>query len=292
MQEINAIVRNSVRTALLPFLQANAPIRNIEAKAMLLNQLGFTKDQFGYTDTGISRIEVLIGNEFFRLKKMGQVEQEGWIWMLAGQSAQATPATQAPRIQRQATQVEFDIPVVLEDEEPIVNEEVIIEEAVVNEAPVVAMVTQTTTVIETPANENTQPNHRLLQCEGYRNSLIESTACYGTYSKNDCNGCLLAFWCKPFTEQVKALRREERQAKTQSKNEKEAFLEKYNHKTLDVLNLIANIGSAVELTKKSTDTALPCFLSDKEIANGEKYYFVINFGIVSKEIYDQVKNFK
>ena len=75
MQEINAQVRNNVRSSLLPFLNANAPIRNIEAKASLLRQLGYTRDQFGFSDSGVSKIEILIGNEFFRLKnfKRGQI---------------------------------------------------------------------------------------------------------------------------------------------------------------------------------------------------------------------------
>jgi len=274
MQEINATVRNSVRTALLPFLEANAPIRNIEAKSMLLTQLGFTKEQFGYTDTGISRIEVLIGNEFFRLKKMGLVEQTGWVWMVVNQGLNSS---------------KVDQPI----EEPVVNQEPIqetIEESI--EEPIEEAIEES---IEEPVItaviDNTRQS-KLLDCVGFRNSLIESTACYGTYNKNECGGCLLSKWCMPYTEQIKAQKKIERQAKVTAKNEKDLFLDKYKDKAVEVLALIANIGEAVELKNESAKTNIPCFLTNKLIANGETYYFVINFGVISKEIYDQVKNFK
>ena len=109
MQELTPAVKEAIKDSLLPFLQINSPIRNSVARALLLNQLGFTKDQFGYTESGGSKIENLIGSEFHRLKKLGKVDQEGWIWKVIPDSSNAQ--TQPAPIQQAAApiQIEEDI---------------------------------------------------------------------------------------------------------------------------------------------------------------------------------------
>ena len=272
MQEINAQVRNTVRSSLLPFLNANAPIRNIEAKAKLLRELGYTKEQFGFSDSGMSKIEILIGNEFFRLKKMGQVEQDGWIWkVVANPSAQEE--TQPTQEETQPIE-EIQMVVGANDQDPVVNEEPVEDRL------------QVVTIDDliNPALSN-----RLLACDGYRNSLIESTACYGNFDKSQCNGCLLAFWCSPFTAQLKAEKKADRQAKRQAKSAKEALLEKYADKKDSLTSLLGLIGNAVEIVNTSDATTYCMFSFNIEIPKNEKCVFVKNFGVISMSIYNEIR---
>ena len=258
--DITAQIRNTVRTALPAFLDANAPIRNIEAKAGLLKQLGFTSDQFGFTDSGVSKIEILIGNEFFRLKKMGQVEQDGWIWKVCkDQSVQP----------------------VIEELEPVIETQPVIETMVVD----IQEETQ-------PSNDelvNPALSNPLLRCDGFRNSLIESMQCYGNYDKKECIGCLLAFWCNSFTNFRKEEKKADRQAKKQAKSAKEALLEKYADKSVSLTNLLNLIGNAVEVTNTSGGQTYCMFNTTIEIAKDAPCFFVKNFGLISVEIYNEMK---
>ena len=284
MQEINAQVRNNVRSSLLPFLNANAPIRNIEAKASLLRQLGYTRDQFGFSDSGVSKIEILIGNEFFRLKKMGQVEQDGWVWKVV-----ANPSTQVANPVQEDTQtttdedlavatIQEEIQMVVSVEEPVaIQEQVQVEED--NKLQVVSL-----DDLINPALSN-----RLLACDGYRNSIIESTACFGNYEKTGCEGCMLAFWCSPFTANSKAEKKAERIAKRQAKNAKEALFEKYADKSVSLTNLLTHIGNAVEITNTSEEPSYCMFTFNIEIPKGSKCMFVKNFGILAMSVYNEFR---
>jgi hypothetical protein len=277
MQEITTQVRNTVRNALPSFLNANAPIRNIEAKAKLLSELGYTREQFGFTDSRVSKIEILIGNEFFRLKKMGQVEQDGWIWKVL--TTQANPIQQNHVAQQQNHVAQEDN--VAQEENHVAQEENHVAQ------PVVEMVVQ-----EEPEEEQEDLfiSNRLLACDGYRNSLIESTECYGNYDKTQCAGCLLAFWCSPFTAQKKEERKADRQAKRQAKSAKEALLEKYADKKDNLTNLLGLIKNAVEMTN-TTDQATFCMFNlTVEIAPNEKCMFVRNYGVISMSTYNEIKD--
>jgi hypothetical protein len=285
MQEINAQVRNTVRSSLLPFLNANAPIRNIEAKAKLLRELGYTKEQFGFSDSGMSKIEILIGNEFFRLKKMGQVEQDGWIWKVV-----ANPSAQAVQPTQEAVQpIEQEDQTTQEEVQPIEEIQMVVagndQEPVVNEEPIEDRLQ----VVNIDDLINPAISNRLLACDGYRNSLIESTACYGNFDKSQCNGCLLAFWCSPFTAQLKAEKKADRQAKRQAKSAKEALLEKYADKKDSLTSLLGYIGNAVEIVNTSDATTYCMFSFNIEIPKNEKCVFVKNFGVISMSIYNEIK---
>jgi len=287
MQEINVQVRNNVRSSLLPFLQANAPIRNIEAKALFLRQLGYTKEQFGFSDSGVSKIEILIGNEFFRLKKMGQVEQDGWVWKILSNAPVVntpTPVVNAPVEQEQ-----------VEQENPVQIQEMVVVATDDNHQVIATddsnqVVADEQVIVSLDDLINPALNNRLLSCDGYRNSIIESTACYGNYDKNQCNGCLLAFWCSPFTTQKKEEKKAERQAKKQIKTAKETLLDKYADKRDNLTNLLNLIGTAVEIVNGTETTTNCMFNSAIQIAPFEKCMFVRNFGILSIEIYNEIKN--
>jgi hypothetical protein len=280
MQEINAQVRNNVRSSLLPFLNANAPIRNIEAKASLLRQLGYTRDQFGFSDSGVSKIEILIGNEFFRLKKMGQVEQDGWVWKVV-----ANPSTQVVNTVQEdvadedlaVATIQEEIQMVVSVEEPVALQDQVEED---NKLQVVSL-----DDLINPALSN-----RLLACDGYRNSIIESTSCYGNYDKTACNGCMLAFWCSPFTANLKAEKKAERQAKRQAKNAKEALFEKYADKSVSLTNLLTHIANAVEITNTSEEPSYCMFTFNIPITKNEKCMFVKNFGILAMSVYNEIKD--
>jgi hypothetical protein len=260
--DITAQIRNTVRNALPSFLNANAPIRNIEAKASLLKQLGFTSDQFGFTDSGVSKIEILIGNEFFRLKKMGQVEQDGWIWKVCKK---------------------LDEQVQVVEENPMVM-------AVVDEIQEEETAVQETAPVSVPVSDVlVNPSNRLLSCEGYRNSLIESMGCFGNYDKKECNGCLLAYWCSPFTTQKKEDKKADRQAKKLAKTAKESLLEKYADKKESLSNLLSLINNAVSVTNKSGSVTYCMFNSVIPIQVDAPCFYVKNFGLISKEIYDEIK---
>lgn len=274
MQEINAQVRNNVRSSLLPFLNANAPIRNIEAKVLLLGQLGYTRDQFGFSDSGVSKIEILIGNEFFRLKKMGKVEQDGWVWKVVSNTTSQVVNTvqdseEIQPVEVQPVEIQEEIQMVV-NEEPVVNEDrlqVVSIEDLIN-----------------PALSN-----RLLACDGYRNSIIESTPCYGNYDKSQCNGCVLAYWCSPFTTQMKAEKKAERQAKKLAKNAQVALLEKYADKSVSLNNLLNLIDNAVEMVNTSKEDTYCMFTFNIKIAEKEKCMFVKNFGVIAMSVYNEIK---
>jgi hypothetical protein len=120
--------------------------------------------------------------------------------------------------------------------------------------------------------------------------LIEATACYGNYDKNQCNGCLLAFWCSPFTTNLKLEKKAERQAKRQAKEAKEVLLEKYADKKESLTNLLNHISNAVEITNTSDEASYCMFSLNIPIPKGNKCMFVRNFGILSLEVYNEIKD--
>lgn len=292
MQEITAQVRNNVRSNLVPFLNANAPIRNIEAKALFLRQLGYTRDQFGFSDSGVSKIEILIGNEFFRLKKMGQVEQDGWVWKVL--SNQVAPAQVAPvqvaqvETSEEIVSVQEEVAPVQEEVAPVPVQEEVVQEMVISVEDA-QPIEEEQVVVTLDDLINPIISNRLLSCDGYRNSLIESTPCYGNYDKSQCNGCLLAYWCNPFTTQLKADKKAERQAKRQAKSAKEALLEKYASQSETLTNLLALIGNAVEITNAAETTTYCMFNPSLPIEVGGKCMFVRNFGVICLEVYNEIK---
>ncbi len=260
MQEITNEVKLAIRENLLPLLEIHSPIRNDKLKVLLLDKLGLTRDQFGFTESGGSKIENLIGNEFQRLKKFGQAEQEGWIWKT---KANSLPLFSAIVEEEEAPQTVQMVAIQEEDEA-----EIVINDEFVN-----------------PAATN-----RLLSCEGYRNSLIESTPCYGTFDKKECSGCLLAFWCSPFSSQRKEEKKQERIAKKQAKSAKESLFEKYAYKGESLKTLLENVGEAKFVDNQTKEVTLCMFDSKTEIQPEESCVFVKNIGIISKALYNEIKD--
>jgi len=259
MQEITNEIKHSIRESLLPLLNDLSPIRNDKLKSILLNQLGLTKEQFGFTESGGSKIENLIGNEFQRLKKLGQAEQEGWVW----KSAKNDLPLFAAAIEETQEEVPVQMVTIQEEDE----DEIVTLEDLLN-----------------PAAFN-----KLLSCEGYRNSLIEATACYGNYDKKDCNGCILSFWCSPFTSKKKEEKKAERQAKKQAKSAKESLFEKYASKADSLKTLLENISTAKELKNKTGTVAVCMFDGNTVIQPEESCIFVKNIGIISLALHNEIK---
>ena len=265
MQDFTTSIKNSVRQAVLPLLQANAPIKSGDLKTQILNSLGYTRDQFGYTQSGGSKIENLISSEIFSLKQKGVISQEGNLLTLTETGISSI-----------TTNIDEQVLMVVGggDENQDDQDETEESNQVVNIADLV-----------NPALSN-----KLLACDGYRNSLIENTPCFGMFDKTQCHGCMLAFWCSPFTGEKKAEKKAERQAKKQVKTAKEVLLEKYADKKETLENLLSLINHAVKIPNNSTNQ-IKCFFDAQTIINPqEDCMFVKNFGVVCMKVFNELKD--
>ena len=247
MQDFTDSIKKITREAILPMLKNTQPIKSGALKQHIITSLGYTRDQFGYTQSGGSKIENLISSEIFSLKQKGMIAQENnLLTIVENQNVQAPLIVETQPIIVE-TQPMVEMPVIEEtaiETEVLVETQPIIEEPsiVVETQPTIEtqpMVVETQPIIEEPSMVvKTQPiieieptlvietrsliveetrEEKLLACDSFRNSLIEATACYGNYNKSDCTACLLSKWCVSYTEQVKAQRKEERQARQQAK---------------------------------------------------------------------------
>lgn len=253
MQDFTKEIKISIKQAMLPMLETLSPIKSADYKQQLISSLGFTRDQFGFVSgSNVSKLEKFISDEFWKLKQEGKTTQNGTTWLIANQSnimiVEPTieiekPAVETqPMVSIQTQPKRHIIPMTFIEIEEVVNEApvmvvetqpepVMIEETTIETQPIIeieepSMVVKTqpiieiepTLVIETRSLivEETR-EEKLLACDSFRNSLIENTACYGNYNKSDCTACLLSKWCVSYTEQVKAQRKEERQARQQAK---------------------------------------------------------------------------
>jgi hypothetical protein len=263
MQDITKEIKNTIRQEMLSLLETLSPIKSSAFKIQLLEKLGYTRDQFGFAPSGGSKIEKFISDEFWKLKQEGKVEQDANTWIFVKQNPEfQNPEFQNPMVQNMTTYIEEE-----QEEEETQN-------PVVNIAELV-----------NPALTN-----KLLACDGYRNSLIENTACFGMFDKTQCHGCMLAFWCSPFTGEKKAEKKAERQAKKQVKTAKEVLLEKYADKKETLENLLSLINHAVKIPNNSHNQ-IKCFFDAQTIINPqEDCMFVRNFGVICMKVFNEFKD--
>jgi hypothetical protein len=263
MQDFNKEIKNTIKQEMLSLLETVSPIKSSDFKNQVLERLGLTRDQFGFENSGASKLEKFISNEFWKLKQEGKVEQDGSTWIFVNPGVQ-NPGVQNPVVQNMITYIE-------EDQEDDEDE---------NQKPVVNIAD-----LVNPALSN-----KLLACDGYRNSLIENTPCFGMFDKTQCHGCMLAFWCSPFTGEKKAEKKAERQAKKQVKTAKEVLLEKYADKKETLENLLSLINHAVKIPNNSTNQ-IKCFFDAQTTINPqEDCMFVKNFGVVSMKVFTELKD--
>ncbi len=302
-------VRLEIRNNLYTYLQANAPIKNADAKVGLAKQLGYTVDQFGKTSSNINEWEVTVGNEFFRLKKMGLVEQTGWLWIMPNQSS---VATQPQQTQPEPTVVAETQPepivvvanpepmgVVETQPEPIVvaePQEVLVETqieptvVVANPEPIVVAEIQPELVVVAEPQEVlvdiAKPEIALFECTGYLNSLIESTACYGNYDKASCDGCLIAYWCKPLTIQMQMEMQATLEKEQAKKKARTSLARKYGKVAIDTImqSLKTNDAKLVQCVSPQS-----CALNGvSQIALNDSCFHIPHFGIVSTQSYSEL----
>ncbi len=266
-------VRLEIRNNLYTYLQANAPIKNADAKVGLAKQLGYTVDQFGKTSSNINEWEVTVGNEFFRLKKMGLVEQTGWLWIMPNQSSVAT--------QPQQTQPE---PTVVAETQP---EPIVV---VANPEPMGVVETQPEPIVVAEPQEVlvdiAKPEIALFECTGYLNSLIESTACYGNYDKASCDGCLIAYWCKPLTIQMQMEMQATLEKEQAKKKARTSLARKYGKVAIDTImqSLKTNDAKLVQCVSPQS-----CALNGvSQIALNDSCFHIPHFGIVSTQSYSEL----
>jgi hypothetical protein len=332
-------VRLEIRNNLYTYLQANAPIKNADAKVGLAKQLGYTVDQFGKTSSNINEWEVTVGNEFFRLKKMGLVEQTGWLWIMPNQSSVATQPqqtqpepidvaeTQSEPVDVAETQPEPTVvvetqpeptvvaetqpePIVVVDNpepmgvvetqpEPIVvaePQEVLVETqieptvVVANPEPIVVAEIQPELVVVAEPQEVlvdiAKPEIALFECTGYLNSLIESTACYGNYDKASCDGCLIAYWCKPLTIQMQMEMQATLEKEQAKKKARTSLARKYGKVAIDTImqSLKTNDAKLVQCVSPQS-----CALNGvSQIALNDSCFHIPHFGIVSTQSYSEL----
>ncbi len=296
-------VRLEIRNNLYTYLQANAPIKNADAKVGLAKQLGYTVDQFGKTSSNINEWEVTVGNEFFRLKKMGLVEQTGWLWIMPNQSSVATQPqqtqpepidvaeTQPEPVDVAETQPEPTVVVETQPEPTVVAEtqpEPIV--VVANPEPIVVAEIQPELVVVAEPQEVlvdiAKPEIALFECTGYLNSLIESTACYGNYDKASCDGCLIAYWCKPLTIQMQMEMQATLEKEQAKKKARTSLARKYGKVAIDTImqSLKTNDAKLVQCVSPQS-----CALNGvSQIALNDSCFHIPHFGIVSTQSYSEL----
>ncbi len=268
---ISKEIQKLIQDNLLTELSKTGPILNTKFKTHLKSFLNLSDDVYGTTKSGVSCLDTYIGSLFYNYKQEGKVKQTGWTWEISNE------------VKVTDTEEPVQEPI-LEDIQEEEEEEAVMNILTVEEIPVEETVTQE---LEIP---------KLLSCPGFRNSLIEATLCFGTYSKSECHSCLLKSYCIDFTKVKQEQKLLAKQAKKEAANnqatggddEKSKFFKQYGDKGIKLYNELKS-NNATSIIKISCSAAQKCKLDDLYmIQTSEECYFIANFGIISTPVYNSL----